>query len=176
MYLDLLILSNLLSRPSYGYEIRKSVERIVGGAFPINNNVLYPSLRKFEQMGAVEKQVKHQEGKPDRHIYHATDLGREVFGTMLRHFPPEVAKSDAEFLTRVAFFHLLDLEERLRLLETRQKILGDLLEHLSAVGPGAEAKAYPYAARIVEFRRSQVKHEYEWNATLAEEMVKEGHT
>jgi DNA-binding PadR family transcriptional regulator len=75
-YVDILILQNLIARPAHGYEIKKSVERIMGGAFAVNNNVLYPALRRLEEMGAVEKEVARQEGKPGRHVYRATEQGR----------------------------------------------------------------------------------------------------
>ena len=80
-YVDILILQNLIARPAHGYEIKKSVERIMGGAFAVNNNVLYPALRRFEEMGAVEREVVHQEGKPDRHVYQ-----EGIFGGVAR--PP----------------------------------------------------------------------------------------
>lgn len=169
MYVELLILSNLLGGTSYGYEIKKNVERVMGGAFAINNNVLYPTLRKYEQMGAVEKEIERQEGKPDRHVYRATELGREIFAEMLREFPTEAAKSDAEFLVRVAFLHLLEPEERLRILGTRQEVLESILEHLSEVGPEAEDSEHPYAARVLEFWRGQREREIEWIEELAEE-------
>lgn len=54
-YVDILILRNLVARPAHGYEIKKGVERVLGGAFAINNNVLYPALRRFEEIGAIEK-------------------------------------------------------------------------------------------------------------------------
>lgn len=173
MYVDLLILSNLLAGPSYGYEIKKNVARFVGGALAINNNALYPALRKFEQMGAVEKAVEHQEGKPDRHLYRATDLGREIFGEMLREFPEEVARHDVEFWVRVAFLHLLEAEDRQRILDTRSAMLQKLLNHLAAVRPDAQASVHPYAVRMVAFRQRQVEHELSWIGGLALEGITE---
>ncbi|MGH3087112.1 MAG: PadR family transcriptional regulator [Rubrobacteraceae bacterium] len=169
MYVEVLILSNLLGGSSYGYEIKKNVERVMGGAFAINNNVLYPALRKFEQMGAVEKEVERQEGKPNRHVYRATELGREIFGEMLREFPPEKAGNDAEFLVRVAFMHLLEPEERLRILRTRKEFLEGVLGHLSAVRPDAEESGYPHAAKVLGFWRGQREREIEWIEELAKE-------
>jgi DNA-binding PadR family transcriptional regulator len=169
MYVDLLILSHLLSKPSYGYEIKKSVGRIVGGAV-INNNVLYPTLRKFEGMGAVTKTVKAQEGKPDKHLYRATKLGKEIFGELLREFPPEVAKDEIEFVVRVSFFHLLEPRECLQMLQTRKQILGDLHAHLERVCEEAEASGYPYASKVVNFQKRKVEHELEWLAELARDL------
>lgn len=169
MYVEILILSNLLGGSSHGYEIKKNVERVMGGAFAINNNVLYPALRKYEQMGAIEKEIERQEGKPDRHVYRATELGREIFGEMLREFTPETAKNDAEFLVRVAFMHMLEPEERIRILGTRKEVLEGILAHLAEVEPGAEESGHPYAARVLAFWRGQREREIEWIEDLSEE-------
>jgi DNA-binding PadR family transcriptional regulator len=37
-------------------------------AVSLNNNVLYPALKQFEELGAVVREVVPQEGKPNRHI------------------------------------------------------------------------------------------------------------
>ena len=169
-YVDILILQNLVVRPAHGYEIKKSVERIMGGAFVVNNNVLYPALRRFEEMGAVEKEVVRQEGKPDRHVYRATELGEEVLGELLREFPPEVAHNHAEFQVRVAFFALLDAEERLKVLDARREFLEGLLDHLRVVSPRAEDSEHAYPAKVVEFQRSSVEHELTWISGLADEV------
>jgi DNA-binding PadR family transcriptional regulator len=169
-YVDILILQNLVARPAHGYEVKKSVERIMGGAFAVNNNVLYPALRRFEEMGAVESEVVHQEGKPDRHVYRATELGEEILGELLREFPPEVARNDAEFQVRVAFFGLLEPKERLKILDTRREFLEGLLDHLRVVGSQAEDNENVYAAKVVEFQRSAVEHELAWISGLAEEV------
>ena len=47
MYFDILMLRVLADQERHGYEIKKQVERILGGR-SINNNVLYPALRKYE--------------------------------------------------------------------------------------------------------------------------------
>ena len=44
----------LADQERHGYEIKKQVERILGGR-SINNNVLYPALRKYEDQGAIER-------------------------------------------------------------------------------------------------------------------------
>lgn len=165
-----MILSSLVARPSYGYQIKKGVERVLGGAFAINNNLLYPALRRFEEMGAVEKEVVRQEGKPDRHVYRATEMGQEILGEMLREFTPEMARSEAEFMIRVAFFDSLDPEDRRRILEIRRKFLEEHMNHSDEMEPRAEGSGHPYAARVVEFHRSKVEHELAWISDLTMEV------
>src|SRR5204863_8711559 len=103
MYVDILILAELASQQYHGYELKRRVERILGGTLTINANQLYPTLKRFEEIGAVSRKVELQSGKPDRHIYSITDRGLEVLQDLLQDFPPDIARSDAEFGARVAF-------------------------------------------------------------------------
>lgn len=47
VFAEILILGQLLSGPKHGYEIKKDVQETLGEAFEINNNLLYPALRRF---------------------------------------------------------------------------------------------------------------------------------
>src|SRR5215469_7459095 len=150
----------LSTRPQHGYEIKKSVQQVVGGSVTLNNGQLYPALRRFEEMGAIERDVEHQEGKPDRHIYHLTLLGHEVLHDLVAEFPPEVARLQSEFLTRVSMFDLLDPAERLEILVARRADLQRSLEHhrqiLAMVGTERVALT-TFAQRTMEFNEEQIQ-------------------
>src|SRR5207249_12330394 len=109
MYSEILILAMLRRGPRHGYEIKKDLDRALGGMVTLNNKTLYLALKRFEEIGAVTRQVIPQEGKPNRHLYHLTERGIEVLQAYLRDFPPEQAASEAEFFTRVAFFDYLEI-------------------------------------------------------------------
>jgi len=47
-----LIRAHLTDRPAHGYEIKKHVERTLGGSFAITSTLLHPALKRFEEMGA----------------------------------------------------------------------------------------------------------------------------
>src|SRR2546430_994690 len=98
--------------PRHGYEIKKDIDRALGGMVVLNNKTLYLVLKRFEEMGAITREVVVQEGKPNRHLYALTERGVEVLQTALRDFGPEQAGSEAEFFTRVSFFDFLEVEER----------------------------------------------------------------
>src|SRR5690242_19683058 len=133
MYAEIIILASLGARPQHGYEIKKNVERALARSISLNNKVLYPALKRFEEMGAVQREVERQEGKPDRHIYRLTDRGTEVLQGLLQDFSPEVLRSDAEFLVRVAFFHLLEPEIRLEILQIRAELVAKDLAHIQGL-------------------------------------------
>ena len=67
MYSEILILAMLGQGPRHGYEIKKDIDRALGGVVVLNNKTLYLALKRFEEMGAVTRQVIPQEGKPNRH-------------------------------------------------------------------------------------------------------------
>ncbi|MGB8345462.1 MAG: PadR family transcriptional regulator [Ktedonobacteraceae bacterium] len=170
MYTDILILSALHRRPQHGYEIKKSLESLFGGFLTLTNSMLYPALQRFEEMGAVQRVVLRQEGKPDRHIYHLTDRGIAIMLDLMRDFPPEVAKREAEFLVRVAFFDLLDPQERLDILKTRQGVLSRRQANI----PRMKETLYgmgrlPFVGHVLTFREHQFQLELDWIEALIQE-------
>jgi DNA-binding PadR family transcriptional regulator len=169
LYLDILILAELSSRPSHGYELKRQVEWILGET--LNSNHLYPALRRFEEMGAVSHEVERQSGRPDRHVYHLTEQGKDVLQGLLRNFSPDLARHDDEFHTRVAFFHLLDPAARLTILLTRQEVLEQRLQRRQQAL--ALAREYPhitYAQSLLDFQLRQIHQELDWIATLIQEV------
>ena len=172
MYVDIVILANLASRPQHGYEIKKTVGMVLGAEHALNNGVLYPTLRRFEEMGAVEREVERQPGKPDRHIYHLTQLGREILHDLICEFPPEVARDQIEFIVRVSFFELVEPSERREILAARAAALGQSLEtHERIVRLVAEERMpMPgYARQVLSFLADQVRLEREWIERLTRE-------
>lgn len=165
MYVDIIILANLAMRPQHGYEIKRSVEQVHGSDFSLNNGMLYPALRRFEEMGAVEREVEHQQGKPDRHIYHLTSLGQEILHDLLVEFPPEVARSQTEFLVRVSFFDRLEPHERRAILAAREAVLRGHLANHERILAMVERERLPmpsYAQRTLTFQTGLVQRELDW--------------
>lgn len=169
MYAEILILATLQSKPQHGYEMKKNIERFLGGSVSMNNKVLYPALKRFEEMGAVRREVERQEGRPDRHIYQLTDRGTEVLQALLREFTLEMAHNEAEFFTRVAFFHLLEPEARLEILTTRGQVLAKRLAHLQELEQLAGDDEDVFARQVLQFHKQKAHHEANWIRTLQEE-------
>lgn len=172
MYLDILILANLSLQPRHGYEIKKTSQQVLGGEFTLNNGVLYPALRRFEEMGAVEREVERQQGKPDRHIYRLTSVGREILHDLLVEFPPQLARDQVEFIVRVSYFDLIEPDEIRDILLARRAVLLSSAEHMGRIRAMVEEERLPmpaFARRTLEFREAEVRHELEWIEALARE-------
>jgi DNA-binding PadR family transcriptional regulator len=178
MYSEILILAMLRQGPRHGYEIKKDIDRALGGMVTLNNKTLYLVLKRFEEMGAVTRQVIVQDGKPNRHRYELTERGIEVLQTYLCDFGPEQAGSDSEFFTRVSFFDFLEVEARKAILRERLSYLQRGLAYLHSLQQIADegedcAKIVPtlsHAERVLAFHTKRIHDEYEWIATWLEEL------
>ena len=169
MYLDILVLAHLAHRPAHGYEIKKMVDRSVGSP-RLNNNVLYPALKRFEEAGAIEGELVPQQGVPPRRVYRLTKSGHELLRSMLEVFPDDLAGSEEEFLTRLAFFHLIAPEARREILTRRQRALIGRVGHLDEMARlAAIDRDEPYAQRLLDFQRRQAENELAWVGELADE-------
>src|SRR6266851_4246301 len=140
MYSEIVILAMLHQGPRHGYEIKKDTERALGGMVPLNNKTLYLALKRFEERGAVTRQVLPQEGKPNRHLYQLTERGIELLQAYLRDFPAPQAANEAEFFTRVAFFDYLEAEEREAILTRRLAYLEVCLSYLQSMQHMADSE------------------------------------
>ncbi|MBO1580692.1 PadR family transcriptional regulator [Bacillus sp. XF8] len=161
MYVDILLLAELTSGPKYGYEIKKNIQNRLGENFELNHNMLYPTLRRFEDMGAITKKIHQQIGKPNRNIYALTPTGEEIFYEMMREFPEKLAANDAEFLVRVALFEKLDYEARKEVLMTRQNVLYTQLSSIQSL-----AETSLFISEVVQHSKSRIEHELAWITSL----------
>jgi DNA-binding PadR family transcriptional regulator len=130
-YIEILILRHLTLRPAHGYELRKRVEAVTGVV--LNNNSLYPALRRFEEAGAVTRTPHAQEGRPPRLVYELTDVGQDLLHNMLADLPPDAAQDDVEFMTRLGQFSFLRVPERLAVLDARDSALAERLQRLAGL-------------------------------------------
>jgi DNA-binding PadR family transcriptional regulator len=169
MYLDILVLAHLTHQPAHGYEIKKRVDRSLGSP-RLNNNVLYPALKRFEEAGAIEGELVPQQGVPPRRVFRLTASGHELLRSLLEDFPGDLAASEEEFLTRLAFFHLIAPEARREILARRRRVLHDRIAHLDEMGRlAAVVPEEPYAQRLLDFQRRQAENELDWVGELAAE-------
>ena len=121
-YIEILILRHLTRRPAHGYELRKRVESVTGVV--LNNNALYPALRRFEEAGAVTQDRAGPAGPAGKLVYELTDVGHELLHDMLADLPPDAAQDDTEFMTRLGQFSLLTEPERLAVLAAQGRRAG----------------------------------------------------
>ncbi len=129
MLTDIVVLALLKMGPKHGYDIRKKIDLVFTRDRKMNTNLLYPALHRLEKSGAVEREVRKQEGKPARHTYRITAKGLSLFRKLIVDFGDAEAVKDEEFIARVAFFDFLNGDERRVILKRRRAALQDRLAH-----------------------------------------------
>lgn len=73
--LDLLVLSMLMKKDRYGYDISDSL----AGRIEIADGTVYPLLRKLKNDGYVTTYLSEESGGPPRKYYSITESGRELY-------------------------------------------------------------------------------------------------
>lgn len=161
-YPEILILRHLSQHPAHGYELRKRIEETTG--IVINNNSLYPTLKRFVTAGAVDVTVEQHESKPPRHVYVLTDVGRELLHDLLSEFSAAQAGDDLEFLTRLGQFGFLEAPERIVILDARRAALEASVARLVALTERASGEFWSSA--VVAHLRGQAEAELRWLEVL----------
>jgi DNA-binding PadR family transcriptional regulator len=165
MYFDILVLRVLADGARHGYEIKKQVEKILGGR-SINNNVLYPALRRFEEQGAIERVAAEADpGRPPRNVYRLSDTGHDMLQAMIRDADPLLLADENEFQTRVAFFGDLEPAERREILRVRREIVESRIAHSVSLRP--EAAHSRWALQVIDFNLERMHHALAWLDMLA---------
>ncbi|KGL39220.1 PadR family transcriptional regulator [Listeria newyorkensis] len=72
-----LILSLLHSKPMYGYEIIKELERKSEGIFSLKEGTIYPLLHTLEDKGLIISYWEEGQGKRKRKYYNINEKGKE---------------------------------------------------------------------------------------------------
>ncbi|WP_313640023.1 PadR family transcriptional regulator [Paenibacillus sp.] len=162
MDIEVLILAQLMKGSKHGYEIKKNIIFVMGNDKIVNNNSLYPKLKLFEKRGWVIKKTEMQERRPNRYVYSITVEGEERFHICLNEFSLETIRIDNEWSIRLAYYELLDLEARRRLLDYRETYMKEKLEHLQqlslVIGNGEDLD---YSEELYFYTRSMVMREIE---------------
>lgn len=119
--LELLILTALFFKPCHGYEIKKMIP-----GFKVNNNTLYPLLKKWLDNEIISMDYQDQDGKPAKKVYSLTKKGTSMLFDMISNFDEQEIITDDAFYLRVAFFQFLPKESVKKILDTREYYLNDL--------------------------------------------------
>jgi DNA-binding PadR family transcriptional regulator len=166
MIIDIVILGLLESEPCHGYEIKKRVEGIMRSAAAVNNNLLYPALRRLMEEGNVEPAPRQRDGAT-RKICRITTNGLSRLDALLKEFGEAEAERESEFLARVAFFDRLDPENRLRIIALRERALEQKLAHAETLDSDyGSTFDSPWVVAILEDRKRKLAAELEWTKAL----------
>lgn len=160
--LELAILGLLKERPMHGYELRKQLTQKLGFFWTVSFGSLYPTLRKLEKRGAVEKTYPPGATPRRKQVFRITRAGEGEFLDLLEEGAASVWEED-KFPLRLAFFRYLRPEIRIRLLERRKLYLEDkLLEGARALSRVRNARADTYQLSLMRHGIDTIERDIAW--------------
>ena len=125
--LELAILGLLKERAMHGYELRSQLGLTLGFFWTVSFGSLYPTLRKLEKRGAVERLLVDDETSRRKQVYRITAMCESDLLELLEAGTHSTWEEE-KFPLRLAFFRYLRPETRIRLLERRKAYLQDKLD------------------------------------------------
>ena len=118
MSLDHAVLGFVNERPRSGYDLKKAFDSSVAHFWPANQSQIYRTLARLTEAGMVEVRVIQQDGKPNRKVYHITEVGLVELRRWLA-TPLPLAAWRETFLIQFYWADAITSEEVVALLEDR---------------------------------------------------------
>lgn len=94
------LLAALVDHPNSGYELAKRFDGSVGFFWKASHQQIYRELAKLEAQKWIGFQAVSQDGRPDKKLYHVTELGQKQLAEWIDR-PCELAPLKDELLVKV---------------------------------------------------------------------------
>ena len=160
--LELAILGLLKERTMHGYQLSKRLTDSLGGFWRVSYGSLYPTLRRLEQQGAVERVFAEPDVGRRKNVYRITDHGEELFRQLIEEGTADATSEDNRFRIRLAFFKYVSPETRIRLLERRRAYLEDRLDAIASSLAGADERFDTYTLSMMQHGREATERDIAW--------------
>ena len=162
--IEIAVLGLLKEQPMHGYQLSQELAEQQGGLFKVSFGSLYPTLRRLDRDGAIERDTTDRVTGRRKTVYRITPEGERLFLKWLEE-PQDDQAEDTRFRMRVAFFRYLPPETRVRLLERRRQRLEERLAEVKAHlrDPGDDDD---YQQALVEHARSATEADIAWLSGL----------
>ena len=159
--LELAVLGLLKERSMHGYQLSRQLTDTLGGFWRVSYGSLYPSLRRLERDGAVEKVFDPEEVGRRKNVYRITEKGEELFLELLQEAGHETGEEN-RFRVRLAFFKYLAPETRIRLLERRRAYLEERLSTIKTSLRGTTAVQDTYTLALIQHGQDSTEQDIAW--------------
>ncbi len=164
--LEMAVLGLLKERAMHGYEIKKELTNQLGQFWQVSYGSLYPTIRRLEKQGAVERIFPKEDVKRRKNIYRITPEGEAMFGQMMS---DSSALDDARFSMKLAFFRYMTSADRMEVLERRRAYLTEKLADLRSKLRNYRERIDAYTYRLMEHGVETNTAELQWIDTLIAE-------
>jgi DNA-binding PadR family transcriptional regulator len=168
--IEMAILGLLKDRTMHGYELKKELTAQLGQFWQVSYGSLYPTIRRLERNGAVERVYATTDVNRRKNIYRITAVGEKVFESRLCEHT--TVMDDTRFGVKLAFFRYISIAERVELLERRRAYLTEMVADLKDKLKSYKERIDEYTYRLMEHRVDTTRADIEWiDRLIAEEKL-----
>jgi DNA-binding PadR family transcriptional regulator len=163
------VLGFLIDRPMHGYALKRALSPALPPEQQVNDGILYPLLKRMEAERLVEKRVEQGSGARKRHVFHATDEGRQEFGRWLASADDERDEVTYDFLLGHPFLTKCLFFDRLAPAAVQAKLTEQLadcshkLDTFAAIREGMVSREVdPYRIAVLDLGIAQQREKQRW--------------
>ena len=169
--LDRVVLGLLMGGPKHGYELYQDFVAAFGPIWKAGRSKLYAVLSDLNAENYLGVTTQPQDDRPPRKIYHLTEAGRQAFLDWVYEPVRPMRSIRVEFLAKLRFFYLLNLQDAYRLLDAQivicQSELDRIVGQYSEDYPGDD----PFYDLLSDFRQRQIALIIDWLDACKQQMV-----
>ncbi|MEE8600156.1 PadR family transcriptional regulator [Euzebya tangerina] len=160
--LDLAILGLLKEGAMHGYELKRQLGQRLGFFWTVSYGSLYPTLRKLEAGGYVERIPDADSRSRRRQVVQITAAGEARFLDLISQRSTS-AWEEEKFPLRFAFFTYLPTETRVWLLQRRRDYLLDRVqEGESGLRRATRGRADSYTISLIRHGVERTRLDLRW--------------
>jgi DNA-binding PadR family transcriptional regulator len=166
------ILGLLSLYPMSGYHMKAFIAQSIGFFWQESYGQIYPALRKLLSRGLIDRKVRRQKSRPDRHVYSLTARGRERLSEWL-HAETDPEPVRQELLLKLFFGPTVDAKVHVQHVQTLLEQQTERLktfERIEKTGlkPYENDPAYPFYRSTVRYGQYITRARMRWcRETLA---------
>lgn len=169
--MQLIILGQLIEKPSHGYAIKYTLDCIIGTRKKISWGSLYPILGKLEKESLIKKIRSQQKSGPAQKIYSITPKGRNYFLKLISKSDYVSGDGRIIFRFKLLFFDKVDKKNRIKIITDYKKYCQNNIKltehHLREIEKqGFSPEKLPYISEDLQHSLKAYRLEEEWTNKL----------
>ncbi|KAB1144718.1 PadR family transcriptional regulator [Streptomyces luteolifulvus] len=166
----LALLALLAKEPAHGYQLKQSLERTFGAAYPHPNiGQIYVTLGRLEQSGLIQGQDVNQSSRPNKRVYEITEDGREYLAGWFAK-PTDGPRVRDEFFMKLVLAPATGIADRQALINQQRRHCLSTMRGLSRLA-AAEDRDNRAAHLLIEGAALHLQADLDWLERCQDELA-----
>jgi DNA-binding PadR family transcriptional regulator len=163
------LLALLAKGPAHGYELKQSLEKLFGAAYPQPNvGQIYVTLGRLEKSGLITGRDVNQSGRPNKRIFELTEAGHEAVAAWFEETSSEPRVRD-EFFVKLALAPETGMGDPIGLINRQRRHYLNLVRALNRLA-AAEDQDNRVSQLLIEGALLHLQADLDWLERCQEEM------